>query len=159
MQYMRAFDVLSLPVSYHFHVLCVYQHFCPSLLDCGHCYCEGCLIGWFNETLTKHIHAHPKYIPHKPLPRDFPVVLQTVGPYISGIAQMQLHAVYNAFRQQQPEYTCPGCRKEVMGKPVVNFAITDMVSTVGSVLGQPDTCGEPSNIRRQQAGPFDDFFP
>ncbi|KAG2343000.1 hypothetical protein BDR05DRAFT_963372 [Suillus weaverae] len=130
------------------------------LLDCGHSYCEGCLKGWFDETLTKHIRAHPAYDMHrKPVPRNFPQILDTISPYVSRPIQMQLQALYNNSRQQQPEYTCPGCRKEVTGKPVVNFAVKDMVSIVGRVLGRPDTRREPSNIRGQQAGPFDGFFP
>ncbi|KAG1769711.1 hypothetical protein EV702DRAFT_1049594 [Suillus placidus] len=131
------------------------------LLDCGHCYCEGCLKGWFDEMLTKHIREHPAYsMHHEPMPRNFPQLLRTLGPYVSHPVQMQLQTMYNTSRQSQPEYTCPGWRKEVTGKPVINYVVKDMVSNVGSVLGQPDTRQEPSNIgRRQRAGPFDSFPP
>jgi hypothetical protein len=95
----------------------------------------------------------------RPVPRNFPQVLHTISPYVSYPIQMQLQAMYNTSRQQQPEYTCPGCRKEVTGKPVVNFHIKDMVSVVGGVLGQPDTGREFFNTGGQQAGPFDRFFP
>ncbi|KAG2757803.1 hypothetical protein P692DRAFT_20208850 [Suillus brevipes Sb2] len=58
----------------------------------------------------------------------------------------------NTSRRQQPEYTCPGYRQEITKKPVVNFVVRDMVSLVGSALGQPDTRRESSG---QRAGPFD----
>jgi hypothetical protein len=70
--------------------------------------------------------------------------------------QMQLQAVCNASRRQQPEYTCPGYRQEITKKPVVNFVVRDMVSLVGSALGQPDTGRESSG---QRARPFDAFPP
>jgi hypothetical protein len=141
--------------------ICAHLMYSPYLLtDCGHCYCEGCLKGWFDETLTKHIRAHPTYnMNRNPVPRNLPQVLHTISPYVSYPIQAQLQAMYHASRQQQPEYTCPGCRKEVTGKPVVNFVVKDMVSVAGSVLGQPNTRRESSNIRGQQAGPFDGFFP
>ncbi|KAG2153645.1 uncharacterized protein EDB93DRAFT_1336187 [Suillus bovinus] len=141
--------------------ICAHLMYSPYLLfDCGHSYCEGCLKGWFDEILTKHIRAHPAYnVNRRAMPRNLPQVLRTIGPYVSYPVQMQLQAMYDA-SQQQPEYTCPGCRKEVTGKPVVNFAVKDMVSIVGNVLGQPDTRRESSDIaRRQHAGPFDGFFP
>jgi hypothetical protein len=154
---MRAYDALSLPVSSHVHSRSAYQPFCSSLSDCGHCYCEGCLKGWFDESLTKHIRAHPTYDANrKPVPPNFPQVLQSIGPYLSYPIQTQLQAVCDASRRQQPEYTCPGCRREITKKPVVNFVVRDMVSLVGSALGQPDARRESSG---QRAGPFDTFFP
>ncbi|KAG2118459.1 hypothetical protein DEU56DRAFT_918780 [Suillus clintonianus] len=140
--------------------ICAHLMYSPYiLLDCGHCYCEGCLKGWFDETLTKHIREHPAYnMDREPMPRNFPQLLQTLGPYVSRPIQTQLQAMYNTSRQQQPVYTCPGCRKEVTGKPVINYVVKDMVSNVGNVLGQPDTRRE--NIGRgQRTGPFDGFFP
>ncbi|KAG1745539.1 uncharacterized protein EDB91DRAFT_153173 [Suillus paluster] len=142
--------------------ICAHLMYSPYLLlDCGHSYCERCLKSWFDETLTKYIRAHPTYIMDRdPVPPNFPHFLQTLAPYISLQLRTQLHATFNNFRQQQPEYTCPGCRKEVTGKPVVNYAIKDIVSVVGSVLGQPDTQREWSSTsgRGQQMGPFDGFF-
>ncbi|KAG2744066.1 hypothetical protein P692DRAFT_20132702 [Suillus brevipes Sb2] len=42
--------------------ICAHLMHSPYLLsECGHCYCEGCLKGWFDETLTKHIRAHATY--------------------------------------------------------------------------------------------------
>ncbi|OAX39948.1 hypothetical protein K503DRAFT_865004 [Rhizopogon vinicolor AM-OR11-026] len=131
------------------------------LLNCGHCYCEGCLKGWFDETLTKHIRMHPTYDMNRdPMPRKFPQLLHALHPYISIQLRTQLLATYNNYRQQQPEYTCPGCRTEVTEKPVVNYAIKDVVSVVASALGQSDTRVQSSTSRLvQQTAPFDGFFP
>jgi hypothetical protein len=154
---MRTSDALSLPVSSHVQSLSAYQPFCSSLSDCGHCYCEGCLKGWFDKTLTKHIRAHPTYdASRKLVPPHFPQVLQSIGPYLSYPIQTQLQAVCNASRRQQPEYTCPRCRQEITKKPVVNFVVRDMVCLVVTALGQPDTGKESSG---QRVGPFDTFFP
>ncbi|KIK39002.1 hypothetical protein CY34DRAFT_808757 [Suillus luteus UH-Slu-Lm8-n1] len=138
--------------------ICAHLMHSPYLLsDCGHCYCEGCLRGWFDETLTKHIRAHPTYdVNRKLVPPNVPQILQSIGPPLPYPIQMQLQAACNASRQQQPEYTCPGCRQEIAKKPVVNFVVRDMVSLVGRALGQPDTRKESSG---QRAGPFDAFFP
>ncbi|KAG1765811.1 hypothetical protein EDD22DRAFT_845251 [Suillus occidentalis] len=138
--------------------ICAHLMHSPYLLpDCGHCYCEGCLKGWFDETLTKHIRAHPTYdVNRKLVPPNFPQVLQSIGLHLSYPIQIQLQAVWNASRRQQPEYTCPGCRQEITKKPVVNFVVRDMVSLVGSALGQPDTHRGSSG---QRAAPFDAFFP
>ncbi|KAG1765686.1 hypothetical protein EDD22DRAFT_397819 [Suillus occidentalis] len=138
--------------------ICAHLMHSPYLLsDCGHCYCEGCLKGWFDETLTKHIRAHPTYdVNRKLVPPNFPQVLQSIGPHLSHPIQTQLQAVCNASRRQQPEYTCPGCRQEITKKPVVNFVVRDMVSLVGSALGQRDIRRESSG---QRTGPFDAFFP
>jgi hypothetical protein len=153
---MRASDALSLPVSSRVHSLFAYQPFCSSLSDCGHCYCEGCLKGWFDETLTKRIRTHPTYDENRTLvPPNCPQVLQSIGPYLTYPIQTQLQAVCNASRRQQPEYTCPGCRQEITKKPVLNFVVRGMVSLVGSALGQPDTRRESG----QRAGPFDAFSP
>ncbi|KAG2052408.1 hypothetical protein BDR06DRAFT_520224 [Suillus hirtellus] len=146
-------DMLSCDICAHL------MHSPYLLLDCGHTYCEGCLKGWFDETLTKHTRAHPGYNANRRfVPRNLPQVLNAISPYISYPIQMSLQAMYNVSRQQQPEYTCPGCRTEITGKPVVNFAVKDMVSIVGSVLRQPDARREPIG-HGQQAGPFDGFFP
>lgn len=140
--------------------ICAHLMYSPYvLLDCGHSYCEGCLKRWFNEIFTRHVRAYPTYnVNRKPLPRDFPQTLHAISPYVPYQLQLQLLTVYNASRQQQPVYSCPGCRTEVTRKPVVNFAVKDMVSIVGSVLEQPDPRRESSNIRGPQAGPFDAFF-
>ncbi|KIK40348.1 hypothetical protein CY34DRAFT_807282 [Suillus luteus UH-Slu-Lm8-n1] len=138
--------------------ICAHLMHSPYLLsDCGHCYCEGCLKGWFDETLTKHTRAHPTYdVNRKLVPPNFPQVLQSINPRLSYPIQTQLQAVCNASRRQQPEYTCPGCRQEITRKPVLNFVVRDMVSLVGSAFGQPDTRRESSG---QRAGPFDAFSP
>ncbi|KAG1758069.1 hypothetical protein EDD22DRAFT_1000362 [Suillus occidentalis] len=111
----------------------------------GHSYCEGCLKGWFDETLTQHIRAHPTYdVNSKLIPPNFPQVLQGIGPYLSYPIQTQLQAVCNSSRRRQPEYTCPGGRQKITTKPSVNFVVRDMLSLVGSALGQPHTGKESS---------------
>ncbi|KAJ8596345.1 hypothetical protein M405DRAFT_877613, partial [Rhizopogon salebrosus TDB-379] len=92
--------------------VCANMMYSPyTLLDCGHCYCEGCLKGWFDETLAKHMRTHPMYdVNRDPMPQNFPQLLQTLHPYISFPHRTQLLEIYNNSKQQQPEYTCPGCR-------------------------------------------------
>jgi hypothetical protein len=95
-----------------------------------------------------------------PMPRNFPQLLQTLHPYISFPHRTQLLEIYNNSKQQQPEYTCPGCRREITVKPVVNYAIKEVVSVVASVLGQPGAGVQPSTSRLvKQMGSFDGFFP
>jgi hypothetical protein len=95
-----------------------------------------------------------------PMPRNFPQLLQTLHPYISFPHRTQLLEIYNNSKQQQPEYTCPGCRREITVKPVVNYAIKEVVSVVASVLGQPGAGVQPSASRLgKQMGSFDGFFP
>jgi hypothetical protein len=81
------------------------------------------------------------------VPPNFPQILQSIGPHLSYPVRAQLQAVCNASRRQQPEYTYPGCRQEITKKPVVNFVVRDMVSLVGSALGQPDIRKESSGQR------------
>lgn len=94
-----------------------------------------------------------------PIPRNLPQ-LRTLHPYLSVPLRAQLLEIYNNSRQQQPEYTCPGCRREVTAKPVVNYTIKEVVSVVASVLGQSDTRVQSSTSQLgQHMGPFDGFFP
>lgn len=95
-----------------------------------------------------------------PMPRNFPQLLHTLQPYISYPLRVQLLETYNNSPQRQPEYTCPGCRREVTAKPVVNYVIKDVVSVIASMLGQSDTQVQSSAPRLgQQMGPFNGFFP
>ncbi|KAG1743002.1 hypothetical protein EDD22DRAFT_920361 [Suillus occidentalis] len=79
------FRVFSYSLAHSFRML-------PSWATC----CLGCLKGWFDETLTKHIRAHPTYDANRKLvPPSFPQVLQSIGPHLSYPIQMQLQAVCN----------------------------------------------------------------
>ncbi|KAG1771436.1 hypothetical protein EDD22DRAFT_947876 [Suillus occidentalis] len=117
--------------------ICTHLMHSPYLLsDCGHCYCEGCLKGWFDETLTKHIRAHPTY--------DYWSLLLISG---SGAT---------AGSMQCFSTTAAGVYLPRMSAGDINFVVRDMVSLVGSTLGQPDIHRE---FSVQRAGPFDAFSP
>ena len=95
-----------------------------------------------------------------PMPRNFPQLLQALHPNISFQLRTQLLGIYNNSLQQQPEYTCPGCRREVTAKPVINYTLKEVVLVVASALGQSDTQVRSSIPRLgQYMGPFDGFFP
>ncbi|KAI0055273.1 hypothetical protein BV25DRAFT_1843072 [Artomyces pyxidatus] len=78
--------------------------FFPALLpDCGHTFCQACLIDWFGTIRTAHLNAHPDH--NMDLPQQ-----------LSGITK--------------PLYTCPTCRAVARARPCTSIVTTKTVELV-----------------------------
>ena len=67
------------------------------------------------------------------MPRNFLQLLQALCPNISFQLRTQLLGIYNNSLQQQLEYTCPGCWREVTAKPVVNYTLKEVVVSANQI--------------------------
>ncbi|KAH7912285.1 hypothetical protein BJ138DRAFT_1148781 [Hygrophoropsis aurantiaca] len=144
--------------------VCANKMWSPYILpDCGHSFCETCLVDWFNTTLSQHMARHPAYNPRSPTTDLTNLVQQMLTlahgpllPYAQAFlgAYYQLQPMGGANNESKPEYTCPVCRNQVKIKPVEDFKLKALVGEVAS------TCGEKVSHQKasQRGGPFDIFF-
>ena len=98
------------------------------LMECGHVFCLGCMLDWFDNTHVRFLGSHPDYTP--------------LPPYLKGMLQRPFEHPQDFFRASMymthnpgPQYTCPSCRMTVTRRPVEDFKVKSLVSWLGSVQG------------------------
>jgi hypothetical protein len=112
----------------------------PSL-SCGHCFCESCLIDWFNVALTRHCAENPEYQPNAQVPAQYTLLAR------QGIQPLtRLH--------KPPMYTCPSCRVPITARPGEVFILKAAVRALSGPSGE----NSPKRNRRRLADPFSKFF-
>ncbi|KAF8549025.1 hypothetical protein OG21DRAFT_1448408 [Imleria badia] len=131
---------------------------CPyTLPECGHSFCEICLVDWFSTTQVQHLTANPQLDDNRAaLVGQLHAFVQMVpnlhayGPH----GQQHVRAILAELRRHRPEYTCPSCRKQVLNKPVEDFRLKSLIKDIAEMMGE--TCKDTS--LHQGSGPFDHFF-
>ena len=99
-----------------------------SLTECGHVFCLGCLLNWFDSTHVQFLNSHPEYTPLSP---HFKEVLRRPFEFHQDFYRLSMHMT----QHPGPRYTCPSCRKAVNRRPVEDFKVKGLVSWLGSVQG------------------------
>ena len=144
----------------------------PSLPDCGHTFCEGCLQDWFDKTLSEHTrHQRPYDLTAANIggayqhiqPRvqiNFSAAAFLEGAY-NGLPFHQARPVERQLPPQllpKPSYTCPSCRAEVKSRPIEEFSLKAMVRAVAAANGE--TIPEKQIVVGQSgtSTSFDKFF-
>lgn len=97
-------------------------------MECGHVFCLGCLLNWFDETHVRFLDSHPGYAPPTAYLR---MVLQRPLEFPQECYKALMHMA----QFPGPEYTCPSCRTAVTRRPVEDFKLKALVSWLSSVQG------------------------
>ncbi|KAF8835552.1 hypothetical protein BDN67DRAFT_418487 [Paxillus ammoniavirescens] len=145
--------------------VCTLKMWNPYLLpDCGHCFCQNCLVDWFSTTQAQHMQANPQYDANRAalagqlrgLIHSVHNIQALVGPH----GHQHVQAMLTQFHRLQPEYTCPSCRKEAVHKPVEDFRLKALVREIAGSMGESSPRKELLRNRGvPSSGPFDAFFP
>jgi hypothetical protein len=98
------------------------------LTECGHVFCLGCLLNWFDDIHVRFLNTHPGYTP---LPQQLKAVLRR--PLDFPLECSRAYAYISQF--PSPKYTCPSCRTAVTRRPIEDFKVKALVSWLGSVQG------------------------
>lgn len=98
------------------------------LTECGHVFCLGCILDWFDNTHVRFLNSHPEYTP---LPPYFQGVLRRPFEFPQDFFRVSMHMAHHP----GPQYTCPSCRMAVTRRPVEDFKVKALVSWLGSVQG------------------------
>ena len=99
-----------------------------SLTECGHVFCVGCMLDWFDSTHVQFLSNHPEYTP---LPPYYQGVLRRPFEYPQDFSRVSMYMAHHP----SPQYTCPSCRVAVTRRPVEDFKVKALVSWLGSVQG------------------------
>ncbi|KAH7888429.1 hypothetical protein F5I97DRAFT_1924976 [Phlebopus sp. FC_14] len=141
--------------------ICTLKIWSPYMLpDCGHTFCQKCLVDWFSRTQTQYMNANPHHdINRAVLANQLRGPLHNLGVFPNPQVQNQVQAILDNLRRMQPEYTCPSCRKEVVNRPVEDFRLKAVVKEIAEMMGNKNSPkAGPRNKAVSSANPFDAFF-
>jgi hypothetical protein len=136
--YLHSMAALHVRPTFKYAVCETYQS-SASLPECGHTFCQSCLVDWFNTTLAQHMTAYPNYNhnihnqPFNTLVTDC-IAHRNMNPHI----QFHLQALLPHLQLEvpAPQFTCPTCRKQVKTRPVEDFALKSIVRAIAGAAGE-----------------------
>lgn len=130
-----------------------------SLPECGHSFCEKCLVSWFSTTQAQHMSANPQLEGNRATLAGQLHAFVQMAPNLHAYGphgQHHIRAILAELRRHRPEYTCPSCRKEVLNRPVEDFRLKAVINHIAGMMGE--TNPREDGLVHQGAGPFDHFF-
>ena len=160
-------------VSHSFPTIAHHNH---RSTQCGHTFCETCLLNWLQNIYDRHVAEHPAFLAgFQPPPHLVQPAAQRTsfeGPYhpageIRDMNILQARSILSTLRNQWhretpvPEYTCPKCRHRLTKRPVYVLAVKDVVSKVAKLMGE-DEPEEAKGVHagtRDGRGNWNKFFP
>jgi hypothetical protein len=126
----------------------------PSLPDCGHTFCEGCLQDWFSKTDnesavllhsfdTNAVNGRVQQYNQPRFDMNFGATAFLEGAY-NGMSFNVARPVERPLRSQAIPYTCPLCHAEVNSRPTEDFALKAIARFVAAASGEtsPDFVGK-----------------
>ncbi|PPQ98433.1 hypothetical protein CVT24_004112 [Panaeolus cyanescens] len=148
-------------VSEHFEcAICASEMWTPyTLPNCGHTFCQKCLLDWFDTTQAKFLAAHPAY--HAGRPHQIHALSQILD-YLCAYPNLAADPrSISALKQTlpiEPKYECPECRSQVTSAPIEAFAMKKLIRTVAAASGR----GSPKPKSKHpiaRNSPWDGYFP
>jgi len=140
--------------------ICTCKLWRPFILpECGHTFCQSCLEDWFNSTLAQYKVTHPQYNTNANANNhalSIPGHIRELLDRLSFPVQYQLQ-----IQQPAPQYTCPICREQVKNKPIEDFALKSLVTTIAAAVGEstPTKLGGKAKLGAgRRDGTWDAFF-
>ncbi|KAK7024620.1 hypothetical protein VNI00_016124 [Paramarasmius palmivorus] len=102
-----------------------------ALAACGHVFCFTCLHSWFQAILDNFRLQYPDYNP-----REHSAAPLTAEERLQFIGIQYAHEAIPILRTKvpiHPHYTCPDCRGHVSQRPVVIYALKNIITELGSI--------------------------